>query len=669
MSKKKEKKNAKKQLNIQGRIQKIVTRLLVISLLIIGIFSCVLNTVVTISTLVTSMNTLASEAAQHVNAQIDASLRQVELIGANQTVSNMFLKKSDKQVLLDSYMDAYDWKFVTVLNTIGDDTIYDSGNYSSEKYFQTALSGTTTLSEPTLNPQTGDFTITFAAPLWKDGEIGGTIIGVAIIVEDAKIFSDVMSTIHVSKNGEAYILDASGTTIASYDYNQVLNHNNTIEAAQSNSSLSSLAKIETRMINGETGNGTYMNGAVSHLIAFTPIGINDWSIAITAPYSDFIMGTIISVIATFVIMLVALIIGTKMAKNLGASIGKPINQCADRLMLLADGDLTTPVPQITTKDETKSLADATSAIVNSQHAIISDLSYVLEVMSTGDFTVKSNIGEAAYIGAYQTLIQSTYALIDKLSEALRYIKDGANEVSTGANQLSESAQSVAEGATDQAGAVEELQATIMDITGRVEQNAKASNDAAKLAGDVASRAANSTREIQDMTQAMERISSASQEIGNIIGEIEDIAEQTNLLSLNAAIEAARAGEAGRGFAVVADQIRKLAEQSSISAVNTRKLIEASLEEVENGNRITERTAQSMTDVINGLDTIAEGAKATNASTMEQAELMEQLEKGVEQISEVIQGNSAVAEEVSATSEELSAQAFSLDDLTGRFIIK
>ncbi|MBQ7775547.1 MAG: HAMP domain-containing protein [Lachnospiraceae bacterium] len=669
MSKKKEKKNAKKQLNIQGRIQKIVTRLLVISLLIIGIFSCVLNTVVTISTLVTSMNTLASEAAQHVNAQIDASMRQVELIGANQTVSNMFLKKSDKQVLLDSYMDAYDWKFVTVLNTIGDDTIYDSGNYSSEKYFQTALSGTTTLSEPTLNPQTGDFTITFAAPLWKDGEIGGTIIGVAIIVEDAKIFSDVMSTIHVSKNGEAYILDASGTTIASYDYNQVLNHNNTIEAAQSNSSLSSLAKIETRMINGETGNGTYMNGAVSHLIAFTPIGINDWSIAITAPYSDFIMGTIISVIATFVIMLVALIIGTKMAKNLGASIGKPINQCADRLMLLADGDLTTPVPQITTKDETKSLADATSAIVNSQHAIISDLSYVLEVMSTGDFTVKSNIGEAAYIGAYQTLIQSTYALIDKLSEALRYIKDGANEVSTGANQLSESAQSVAEGATDQAGAVEELQATIMDITGRVEQNAKASNDAAKLAGDVASRAANSTREIQDMTQAMERISSASQEIGNIIGEIEDIAEQTNLLSLNAAIEAARAGEAGRGFAVVADQIRKLAEQSSISAVNTRKLIEASLEEVENGNRITERTAQSMTDVINGLDTIAEGAKATNASTMEQAELMEQLEKGVEQISEVIQGNSAVAEEVSATSEELSAQAFSLDDLTGRFIIK
>lgn len=666
---KKEKKVKTKQHSIQGRIQRIVTRLLVTSLLIIGIFSCVLIPVVTVSTLSTSMNTLAAEAAQHVSAQIDASLRQVELIGANQTVANMFLKVADKQTLLNSYMDAYGWKFVTVLNTIGDDTIYDSGNYASKEYFKTALSGTTTLSEPELDPQTGDFTITFAAPLWKEGEIGGTIIGVAIIVEDAQMFSDVMNSIHVSKNGNAYMLDASGTVIASYDYNQVLNQNNTIAAAESNSKLSSLAKIESCMINGESDSATYIYNGVSYLTAYTPVGVNDWSIAIVAPYTDFIMGTVITIIVTILIIVVALIVGTRLTKRLGASIGEPINKCADRLKLLAEGDLTTPVPTITTKDETLVLANATTAIVESQQAIIGDLSYVLEVMSTGDFTVDSRIGKEAYIGAYQTMITSANALADKLSETLALIKEGANEVSTGANQLSESAQSVAEGATDQAGAVEELQATIIDISGRVEQNAKASSDAAKLAGDVSEKAAGSSREIREMTQAMERISSASMEIGNIIGEIEDIASQTNLLSLNAAIEAARAGEAGRGFAVVADQIRKLAEQSAASAVNTRQLIEASLQEVENGNQITERTAQSMTEVIDGLKTIAEGAKATNASTAEQAELMEQLEKGVEQISEVIQGNSAVAQQVSATSEELSAQAFSLDDLTGRFIIK
>ena len=169
-----------------------------------------------------------------------------------------------------------------------------------------------------------------------------------------------------------------------------------------------------------------------------------------------------------------------------------------------------------------------------------------------------------------------------------------------------------------------------------------------------------------MTEAMERITSTSQEIVNIIGEIEEIASQTNLLSLNAAIEAARAGDAGRGFAVVADQIRKLAEDSAQSAVNTRKLIESSLAEVEQGNQITERTTKVMQEVIEGLNQLAQGAESSSKNSIQQAEMMEQLELGVEQISEVVQGNSAIAQEVAATSEELSAQAISLDNMVGQF---
>ena len=158
----------------------------------------------------------------------------------------------------------------------------------------------------------------------------------------------------------------------------------------------------------------------------------------------------------------------------------------------------------------------------------------------------------------------------------------------------------------------------------------------------------------------------SQEIQNIIGSIEEIASQTNLLSLNASIEAARAGEAGKGFAVVADQIGKLAGDSAQAAVNTRDLIEKSLQEIENGNQITEKTVAALNKILESMNDFANAAKGASESSTEQADMLKQIEQGIEQISSVVQSNSAAAEETSATSQELSAQSEGLKNLVGRF---
>ena len=171
-----------------------------------------------------------------------------------------------------------------------------------------------------------------------------------------------------------------------------------------------------------------------------------------------------------------------------------------------------------------------------------------------------------------------------------------------------------------------------------------------------------------MVDAMTRINETSKNIENIISEIEDIASQTNLLSLNASIEAARAGEAGRGFAVVADQIRQLAEQSTKSAVDTRELIEGSLEEIAEGNKAADKAAASIETVVEGIGKIAESSRSISEISKDQANAMDQAEQGVNQISEVVQSNSATAEESSATSQELSAQAISLDELISKFIL-
>jgi len=204
---------------------------------------------------------------------------------------------------------------------------------------------------------------------------------------------------------------------------------------------------------------------------------------------------------------------------------------------------------------------------------------------------------------------------------------------------------------------------------RLEKNAKALGASYEKAMEYQQQARTSGEEMKGLTDAMQRINETSKQISDIIGEIEDIASQTNLLSLNAAIEAARAGEAGRGFAVVADQIRQLAEESANSAVESKKLIEESMNEVGVGNRVTRETNEAMQKVMTELDQIIQEVANIRTASDRQAVSVNNIKKGVEDINDVIQSNSAAAEETSATSEELSASATTLNELLEHFKLR
>lgn len=377
--------------------------------------------------------------------------------------------------------------------------------------------------------------------------------------------------------------------------------------------------------------------------------------------------TLIFIIIIAVIIIVSILVSSKMGVSISKGISKPLVALENRLITFAQGNLHDPFPEVNSKDEVASIVATSTEMAETLNAVITDVGVLMEGMANGDYTIQSEHSDK-YVGDFEQLLTAMRGMRDAMVHTIQMIGEASSQVSAGSMNLAESSQSMAEGATEQAGAVQQLQATITDITSNIEQSADQAQIAYDQAKQYAAEAEDSSAEMKAMVDAMARIDETSKKIGNIISEIEDIASQTNLLSLNASIEAARAGEAGRGFAVVADQIRQLAEQTTKSAVDTRDLIEGALQEIAEGNAAADHAAESIGNVVNGIQQIAESSKHISDVAKTQANAMDQAEQGVNQISEVVQSNSASAEETSATSQELSAQATSLDELVGKFIL-
>lgn len=375
--------------------------------------------------------------------------------------------------------------------------------------------------------------------------------------------------------------------------------------------------------------------------------------------------TVILAIIQVAAIITAFMISTRLGKAMAKDITEPLGQLKERLTAFSKGDLTSPFPELQRDDEIAEIMQSASEMAERMNFVLLDINYLLGEMAECNYNISSR-DTSKYTGEFSHTLDSMRQMRDNMISSIRYIGESSAQVSAGSGNLAESAQSLAEGATEQAGAVEELHATITTISDAAKSAAASAEEAYQQSQRYASLADKSSNDMKEMLEAMGRINETSQKIGNIISEIENIASQTNLLSLNASIEAARAGEAGRGFAVVADQIRQLAEQSSKSAVDTRTLIEGAMQEIDNGNKVADRAVASIETVVEGIGKLADASQELSDVSAHQSATLQEAEEGVNQISDVVQTNAAVAQQSSATSQQLSAQAAVLDGLIAKF---
>ena len=360
------------------------------------------------------------------------------------------------------------------------------------------------------------------------------------------------------------------------------------------------------------------------------------------------------------------VVTTLIGRIITNSITEPVEQIDAAVASLRKGELSN-VEMLTYESEDE-LGDTIRNLKEAMGILadyVSEISVEVKAIAQGDLT-RNGDDITDFLGDFSELKVSLLYILKRFNSTLTEISNLAEQVSSNALEVENASKSLADGATEQAGVIEELNATIDTVVDLAADTAKETQSASARVKASANKANEEKEKMNDLLTEMKHITEISKEIGNIITDIEDIAAQTNLLSLNASIEAARAGEAGKGFAVVADQIGKLAADSAKSAVNTRDLIDKTLVEIEKGNTITRTTADAFNQIIADMESFAELAENTMEKANSQAESLEQIGQGIEQLSGVVQGNAASSEENTAISINLAEGAAKMHDRVNIF---
>jgi methyl-accepting chemotaxis protein len=307
-------------------------------------------------------------------------------------------------------------------------------------------------------------------------------------------------------------------------------------------------------------------------------------------------------------------------------------------------------------------------------------------------TSKDELGELAKVFNRMRLnlskiVKEVIDTANSLGASSQELLAAAEEATASSEQVSNTLAQLATGATDQAVSVKETGAIIerLSISAQhvaenaeiVSQSSEKAARAAELGSLQAENAVQQIEKIREVSaqtaEAVFQLGNQSQQIGHIVEVIKGIADQTNLLALNAAIEAARAGEQGKGFAVVAEEVRKLAEQSSISATQIATLIsniqretELVIGVIENGKgevtagvEAVNLAENSFKTIVEEVNTVVEQIQKVTAATQEMSGGTTQAVNSVESIGVIAEQTAASTQEVSAASEQQAATMVSV----------
>jgi methyl-accepting chemotaxis protein len=348
----------------------------------------------------------------------------------------------------------------------------------------------------------------------------------------------------------------------------------------------------------------------------------------------------------------------------------PINKVRKALQKMAAGDLTEKV-DIKSSDEVGAMAKAYNETQNNLEKLIAQLkSNAIQLSAASD-----QLALASKQSSEST--QQVATSSQQMATGAQEQSSNTQETAKSVKQLSDVIDQLSRGANEQSAGVQKAVASITEVSQTITEVAENANQAAagaKQAAESAGLGAEKSRltlsgmdKIRTSTgeaaRKIEELGNRSAEIGKIVAVIDDIAAQTNLLALNAAIEAARAGEQGRGFAVVSDEVRKLAERSAAATKeiadligNVQKGVNEATQVMAGGTEAVNRGYALAVEAGQALEQIMK-VSALGKTQIEQISVKtEQVKEATNSLVKVMDSVGSITEENTAATEQMSANA-------------
>ena len=349
------------------------------------------------------------------------------------------------------------------------------------------------------------------------------------------------------------------------------------------------------------------------------------------------------------------------AKKLTVEIAEPVNAVADWATELSLGAQKLETKVVTTDiKEINQMIEAFQVMAKG----IEENVRVVQRVAEGDMTAFVNIRSSK-----DSLSKSLYKMVQTNDLMFNEITEIAQQVASGADDIANASNSLANSCTTQIQSISDFKDAITETVNLINENVERIEKSKNLTGEIKDEVAISTEKMQQLLKAMEDISESSNKIFAVIKTIEDIADQTNLLALNASIEAARAGEAGKGFAVVASEVGSLASQSADAVVESRKLIEDTIQKANIGNDITNATSETFNKIVESIDEIYHFNDEMNDAGQLQKKQMDVIEKEIRGISDAVDANAAISEETAASCDLLDSNAARLREAMSKFNLR